>query len=92
VWSLNNWNINELSFLVLAGHPFSSPEDSDLVSYRAALKDLSSRKYNLTTLDLSDYISYSEMQEKLYYNTPSDTAHLSNSGYEALSSLIFSSL
>lgn len=91
VWKINGWDISELSFLTIASHVISDPNDSELQSYRTELNSLSATRPNFTTVDLSQLMTYAEAVSGGWYDGAGE-AHLTPTGYAAVTAKIFSLL
>ncbi|TIM07621.1 SGNH/GDSL hydrolase family protein [Mesorhizobium sp.] len=86
VWTLNGWDQRELFWLFQVSHPQSSPDDSELVAYRAALEAYALYVDQAQVIDLSVVVSYFDLiAEGWYLNPVSDHAHLTQAGYEGAS-------
>ena len=89
VYSGAGWDISELYWLIVPSHPVSDPDDSELQAYRAASEAWAAARDRAMVFDFSDYITSAEMLSGGYYASGgADKNHLTQSGYEALGSLI----
>lgn len=88
VWTASGWNLSELFFLVVPSHPVSSPDDTELVSYRAAAYTAAGRQ-RASFADFTDYTSYTSMLASGFYASGgADTSHLTDAGYDALAQIV----
>jgi Bacterial Ig domain len=88
IWTLNGWDLNNLAFLVVPSHPISDPDDTKIVSYRAAATTYAESRQRVTVVDVSQLITSAAMTSAGYYLAASGNIHLVQSGYEALATLI----
>ena len=93
IWVVNGWNSSELSFLNVASHVVAGdPNDTQLTSYRDALTTLANARSNLTTVDLSELMTYAEATTNDWYLSQEELEHLNETGYNEVSALIFGDL
>lgn len=93
IWTLNGWDAaSELFFITFVSHPVSTPDDTELVSYRAAVSAAVLGASNETAVSLTDLTDYTEMDANSWYLSGVDRSHLSQAGYENLSVRIISRL
>lgn len=53
-WVAQGWDTDELRFIVMPSHPVSDPDDAELISYRAAVKELNSMPF-VRTVDMTAF-------------------------------------
>lgn len=84
------WNANftdgELHFLIIPSHPIT-PEDSELVAYRAAIKTYADTVDNVEVLDMTEYVSGADFDAWGWYDGGGDE-HLTQKGYEGAATLM----
>jgi hypothetical protein len=91
IWQKNKWPIDELFFLFVPSHPYSTPDDSDLLAYRMAAFSYAQNRVNCSMVDFSNLISHDEMFEHEYYRSENtDFYHLIEAGYADLAARIVS--
>jgi len=83
IWTLNNWDLDEVNFLLVGSHPQSEPDNTQLISYRKAMSDLCSYNQRCSSVDINQLIPFNIGVEKGYYN-PSDVLHVLQLGFEAI--------
>lgn len=80
-----NWILDEVMFLLMPSHPVSDPDDSMLVSYVEACKEISQERRRVLTLDLRKITTSAEMLSNGWYQSSgADRNHLTQAGYENL--------
>jgi hypothetical protein len=86
IWTLNGWDQSELWWLVFPSHPVSDPDDSELISYRAAIQTyLSANLPQSLYVDLTTLTNYAELTANSWYYSDGTNNHLTKAGYEQLS-------
>ncbi|TIP70592.1 MAG: hypothetical protein E5X53_26380 [Mesorhizobium sp.] len=86
IWTLNGWDQSELFWLLQVSHPQSSPDDSELVAYRAALEAFALYVDQAQVIDISAVAPYADFIANNWYASPVDHAHLAApTGYEQVS-------
>lgn len=63
LWASQGWDTNELRFVVMPSHPTGTPDDAELVAYRAAAKELEVMPH-VRAVDMTAYpmlISFEEI-------------------------------
>ncbi|MEL6229573.1 MAG: hypothetical protein AAFR24_06650 [Cyanobacteria bacterium J06627_3] len=84
IWTLNNWALSGLSFLVVPSHKLTT-EDAELESYVAAAKSYAGTNNRVTVIDTQRYDS-ALFTAGNWYASPTDENHLSVAGYEGYTS------
>lgn len=93
IWRINGWDRSELSFLLIASHVSADPNDATLETYREALKTLCNKRENLSTIDISELTTYAAGVSGGWYMDPiTETIHLTQIGYDAVSEIILNGL
>lgn len=91
VWQVNGWDERELFFLVIPSHPVSTPDDSELKSYRKVAWSFAGVRARVSIVDFENLTSSDEMLANGWYKSSgADRNHLELSGYEALSAQVVS--
>lgn len=87
VWQHNGWDERELFFWVNPSHPVSTPDDSELISYRKAAYSFAGSRSRVSVVDFENITNSTEMLANGWYkNSGADTNHLTTAGYDTLSS------
>lgn len=89
IWNDQGWDTNELMYLVFGSHPISTPDDSELISYRNAIKSYAKDFDNVKEVDISILTNELEMNANSWYSSGGNE-HLSQSGYYEISKRILS--
>ncbi len=85
VWSLNGWAMGELYFLISVSHPVSTPDDSELVSYREAASALAGSRPRTAATRFDRLTNSAEMLASGWYQAGgADRNHLTLSAFENL--------
>ena len=92
IWELNGWNKSELSFLLIGSHVMSDPNDAEIKTYRDGLTALCASRENLSTVDLSEHMTFAEAEAANWYVATNETVHLVDEGYNAVSQKIINAL
>ncbi|TIL53770.1 SGNH/GDSL hydrolase family protein [Mesorhizobium sp.] len=89
IWTLNGWNQKELFWILQVSHPQSSPDDAELVAYRAALEAYALYVGQAQVIDLSVVVPYADLIANGWYLNPvTDHNHLTQAGFEGASAAI----
>lgn len=89
VYAGQGWDISELYWLIVPSHPVSDPDDAELQAYRVAAEAWAAARDRAQVFDFSDYITSAAMLSGGYYQAGgADKNHLTQAGYEALSSIL----
>ncbi|MHA7900766.1 MAG: hypothetical protein ACX94B_12955 [Henriciella sp.] len=93
IWTLNNWDLRELFWLVFPSHPVSDPDNAELLEYRAAIEA------HVLNMDQAQFINIAELTNETemlannwYQNSGSDRNHLTEDGFEQVSRKIFDAI
>lgn len=92
IWEANGWNTTEVSWLFMPSHPVATPDDADLITYRAAAATLAASIPQARSLDLSTLTTHAEMVTNSWYIDAEDFNHLSQDGYEDIAALAVDAL
>lgn len=93
VWGGAGLPSTDLYFLLLCSHPVSSPDDSQLVSYRQQCADATSTYSNVTAVDMSEFNPQLQANRTAWYNSAgTDPNHMTQAGYEGFYDLVFGQL
>lgn len=89
IYSLNGWSSAQLYFLIIPSPQVSSPDDAELITYRAAADFVSQTSSNTAVVHFEDLATYSELTSSsgqgCYYATScTDFVHFVTTGYERL--------
>jgi hypothetical protein len=84
IWTTNNWDLNELFFLIYVSHPVSAPDDNELISYRTAIFNYARSLSRTQIISMTDLTTSTEMTTNSWYVSAGDKNHLSIAGYENL--------
>lgn len=88
IWTLNNWDLAELFFLITPTHPIAAPDDAQLIAYRAAADTVADTYPRVAVGHLDRLITAPQILSNFWYPLAGfDRNHLLASGYEALSAL-----
>jgi putative Ig domain-containing protein len=85
------WPLSELSWVVMPSHPFSSPEDTHLTAYRAAVNAWAQGMPQASSVDIGQLTTYDYMNAHGWYD-PGGNAHLSQIGYDQIGLLAYQNL
>jgi hypothetical protein len=90
IWALNNWPMNELFFFFFVSHPISDPDDTELISYRAAIAEYVAQEIPRgEVVDLSTLTNETEILGRGgYQNGGADRNHLEEEEYEFQAALM----
>ena len=92
-YTANSWDFTEVYWVIMPSHPISTPDDSELVSYReTAGSILVSGNPRLCLVDLNRIVTYKQLLNgsgggggnSYYASSGTDTAHMVQPGYEFL--------
>jgi lysophospholipase L1-like esterase len=92
IWTLSNWSQEELYFVSIPSHAVSTPEDTQLMFYRAAAQTVSDTEPRMAVVDMNQIATETEMTTNNWYLALSDHYHLNRTGYETLSTRIVEAL
>jgi hypothetical protein len=92
IWTANSWDQNELFWLVYVSHPITTPDDSELISYRTAIFNYARGLPRTQVVSMTDLTTSTEMTANSWYASVGDTSHLSIAGYEQLGTRIVDKL
>ncbi|MEL7063726.1 MAG: SGNH/GDSL hydrolase family protein, partial [Bacteroidota bacterium] len=81
IWTLNNWSLTELIFLLTISHPVSVPADEEMSSYAQIAKQYASNSSRLAVIDAQE-LDQSEFESNDWYVSSADKNHLSEAGYK----------
>ncbi|XHR30586.1 MAG: hypothetical protein ACFUZC_08485 [Chthoniobacteraceae bacterium] len=82
-----------IHFAFMPSHALADPDDTQLIAYRAAARNLAARLPNASMIDLSILVPYQEMAANHYYDKGTSTnPHLDKSGYKAIATALASKL
>ena len=90
-WAVAAYDEEDLYFLLICSHPVSSPDDSQLVSYREACATMCSEYQNTTAIDMSQYNAQLQANAATWYDG-GGTPHMTQTGYEEFYELVFRGL
>jgi len=89
IWTNNSWPEDELVWLLVPSHPIAAPDDTQLVGYRAALREYAKTLPNALFADLDQLVGSNAMVANGWYaNSVSDRNHLTSAGYTGLARVI----
>lgn len=92
VWNAK-FSSGKIYWLIVPSHPVSVPDDEKLLNYRAATKNYVSTKTNVAMIDLDDLIGGQPFIDNSFYlANGTDTAHLTKTAYEFISTEIVKSI
>lgn len=83
------WPLTELFWVIAPSHRISDPDDTQLVSYRAAAQSWAATRYRTSFVDHASLVTSAYMTANSWYASAIDQAHLSQTGYESLAALAF---
>jgi len=86
-WILAGGTATTIHFCVIVSHPFSNPEDTELVSYRNAISVYVRGVNNASSIIIPNIRSYDDFAAGSWYDSGGN-AHLSTTGYDRASSAI----
>jgi len=87
-WIANGGTQETIHFMLIPSHPISEPDDVKLEGYRQAASELALSLPNASAVLIPKIISAGQMLDLGYYNSPTDTSHLSENGYYAIGEVI----
>lgn len=83
IWTLNAWPLTELTFLFDPSFPTSTPDDAELISYRAAARTVASSRVRCQVVDEAELVTHAQLLAGGEYASAGvDTVHRSQLGYE----------
>lgn len=89
-WVAIGEDLADLFWIVFPSHVVSDPDDSELLSYRAATEDYISTWPRAYFIDFSTLMTSAEgVANSWYASGGADKSHLTQAGYESLSARIF---
>lgn len=92
-WDALGYDRSDLYFLMQVSHPISSPDDADLIAYRAACIPITAEYENTASSDLSYFYQPLNANGVAWYqDNASDRLHMKIAGYEQFSNLWISDL
>ena len=79
---IDRYSLDDLFFLSSQSHPISDPNDTELILYTEAAKELSNQKNRLAVVDHSAIFNEAVYLSNSWYNdSVSDKNHLAQIGY-----------
>lgn len=84
IWQSQNWDVSELSYLIVTPFSVSNPQDTELESYKNAAIMIANTYSNICVFDQHQVYTYQEMVDNEYFANSTDRNHLSQAGYNAL--------
>lgn len=90
IWRKNGWNECELYWLIVPSHRISDPDDTKLVSYRAAAASYLGTDPRTSVVDLGAMMTYADANAAGWYAAGQAQIHLANAGYDGIAQLISS--
>lgn len=85
IWTLNGWSQDELHFVFMPSHPVSTPDDPDLLAYRAEAKVYAATLDQGSVIDLDDRVGSAIILANGWYaSAGADRNHLTQAGYEGV--------
>lgn len=93
IWALNGWARSGLSFWIIPGHPVSTPDDAELIAYRAAASAWVATRPDASFTDISELITADQMLTNGWYASGgADRNHLVQAGYVGIGALIMATV
>ncbi len=85
VWTANDWNLDELRFVIAVSHPIAAADDPHLIAYRAAARALARTDLRVVAVDLSLLAGYPEILANDWYDDHgNDPYHLLGPGVQEI--------
>ncbi len=92
-WIKAGGNRDSIFFVYIPSHALGDPEDTKLVSYRAAAGQLAQKNNRAAMIDLSSLVPYRVMEQSKFYDQgTSSSPHLDRKGYQAISEAVAEAL
>jgi len=88
-WTKAGGEVGSLFFVFMPSHTVSDPDDSRLLSYRQATRELAATLPNAGVINLEQLVPYQKMvDDKLFDGGRQTDSHLDRKGYETISQAI----
>lgn len=90
-WVSAGGSLNEMHFLLVAGHPISTPDAGKLISYRAKASEMARSISNVSAINVADLIPQAQFVSGGYYDAGGNI-HLTTAGYDAVGTAIVNAM
>jgi len=87
IYVSKSWDLSGLFFLLVPSHPLTTPEHTDLTSFRSFSKTWAN-KANIQVIDTTLYVTPEYMFANDWYNGSNGDIHLSEAGYLGIATRI----
>lgn len=84
VWASQEWDPNQLYFVLTCSVPVETPEDLQLIGYRNRLENIARTTQRTSTVRMDVLTNEAELTARNWYITPTDHFHLTQEAFEQL--------